>query len=70
MTNLVNQPTSRPTRKMWAVIISGAVMGGIQAALAAVLPEADFQPLLQQLGPLVTALVVSLAGWLTRERAE
>ncbi len=34
MTRLVTQPTAAPTRKMWAVILSGIVTATMRALMA------------------------------------
>mgnify|MGYP000388873362 CR=1 FL=1 len=69
MTNLVTQSSKSPTRKVWAVILSGVIVGAVQGGLSAAFPEADWRPLLQEMGPWVTAAIMSAAGYLTRERA-
>lgn len=65
---LKTQPTKTPTRKMWAVILSGVIVGAIQGGLAAAFPEADFTTLVQEFGPWITAGVMSVAGYLTKDR--
>lgn len=69
MTDLVKQPSAMPTRKMVAVIVTGAIVGGIGTALNIFAPDADFAPLLEMATPAITALVMAVAGYMTKERA-
>lgn len=68
MTNLVNRPNAFPTRKILAVIISGAVLGGAQAALNLFWPDHPFGVLMEDLDVWIQAGVMVLAGYMTKER--
>ena len=65
---LQTQATAAPSRKMWAVIVAGVVVGAIQGGLSAAFPDADFTALVEQAGPWITAAVMSIAGYMTRDR--
>ncbi len=69
MTQLVNQPTARPTRKMNAVLIAAALVGAARSALTALYPDLDLGPVVTMVQPFVEAAVVWLAGYMTKERA-
>lgn len=66
---LVDQPTAEPTRKMWAVIIWGALLGAAQVALQILWPDHPFAETLNQFDVLLQAAVMALAGYMTREAA-
>ena len=66
---LKTQPTAAPSRKMWAVIAAGIVTGALQGGLAAAFPDADFTALVDQAGPWITAAVMAIAGYMTKDRA-
>ena len=59
----INQPSAMPTRKLWAVIVAGAVMGGIQAGLTFVMPEAGITQLISDFEPVVYGGVMVISGW-------
>ena len=62
---LIDQPTSAPSRKIWAVIIAAFVVGGAKQVLAVFAPElADAIPA----GEWVPVIAGALAGYFTRER--
>ncbi len=69
MSRLVNQPSPKPTRKVTAVGIAGALTAALIAAVNHQWPGVG-----DQIGPvagsIITALAVVVGGWLTRERAE
>jgi len=67
---LVNQKTKFPTRKLLAVIVSGAIIGGVQAGLQFVWPDHPFMVLLEQADIWIQAGVMALSGYLVRERSE
>lgn len=77
MSNLVKQPSPWPTRKMTAVIITGAIMGIVRAVSDVVFPGNPFSMFIDQLDASVlmwvdyalTAVPMIVAGWLTKERA-
>ncbi|TPE42928.1 hypothetical protein [Amaricoccus solimangrovi] len=66
---LVDQPSAAPTRKLWAVILSGMVISVLRTLLTTYAPELPAEDLLAQLGPYVQLGVMAAAGYLTRERA-
>ena len=69
MTKLVKQPTSFPVRKVLAVIVAGAVVGGIQSGLNLVWPDHPFAELLEQVDIWVQYAVMAFAGYMTKEKA-
>lgn len=68
MTGLVNQPTKLPTRKIFAVIIAGAVVGGVQSALRMFWPDHPFEPIMADLDIWVQMAVMVFAGYFTKEK--
>lgn len=70
MTELVVQKTARPTRKILAVILSGAIMGALQAALGVFWPDHPFAPVFEDLDHWIQAGVMILAGYYTKEKAD
>lgn len=66
---LQDQPTRLPTRKILAVIVSGAVLGAVQSALNLLWPDHPFAPIMDQADIWIQAGVMALAGYMTRERA-
>jgi VanZ family protein len=68
MSNLQNQPTAWPTRKLAAVIIAGMVVGGLQAAAQAFFPGYNATELLKHVDFIVQGLVMAAAGYWTKER--
>lgn len=77
MPDLVTQKSWIPTRKMMAVIITGAIMGAMRAAAGIFFPDSPVMALVDSLDNSVlawvdyalTALPMIVAGWLTKERA-
>lgn len=77
MTDLVTQKSWVPTRKMLAVIITGAIMGALRAAAGIFFPDSALMVLLDELDASIltwvdyalTAVPMIIAGWLTKERA-
>jgi len=67
--NLVNQPTAWPTRKLWAVIIAGMLVGAIRGGLGAFWPDHPFEPFLIEAGPWIQTALMGLAGYFTRNKA-
>lgn len=65
---LKTQPTKMPTRKIAAVIISGALLGATQAALDLLWPDHPFAPLMEQADIWIQMGVMALAGYMVRER--
>ena len=66
---LVNQPTAKPTRKMWAVLVAAALVGAVRAVLAVLLPDLDPGPVVEIVRPFVEGGLIWLAGYMARERA-
>jgi hypothetical protein len=68
MSDLVKQPTPAPTRKISAVGIAGALTAALIAGVNAIWPGVGDQigPIA---GPIITAAVAFVAGYMTRERA-
>ncbi|TFL16447.1 hypothetical protein [Jannaschia formosa] len=69
MKRLITQPTAAPTRKLWAVIATGAIMGGVTATVDAIPALAPAALYLDQAEVWVTAGLMALAGYMTRDRA-
>jgi hypothetical protein len=61
----INQPTANPTRKLWAVMISGALVGAVQAGLGFVMPESGVNQIIADFEPFVYGGVMVLAGYFT-----
>lgn len=66
---LKTQPSKMPTRKIAAVIVSGAVLGAAQAALDLLWPDHPFAPLMEQADIWIQMGVMALAGYMVRDRA-
>lgn len=66
---LVDQPSSAPTRKLWAVMISGLIMSVARSLLTTYAPDLPADDLLFQAAPYVQAAVMVAAGYFTRNRA-
>jgi len=69
MANLVNQPTKAPTRKLWAVIIAGGIIGVVKTTLSIYWPD---NPMEQYMGDLqfwLEGAIMVAAGYMTRNRA-
>ena len=68
MSDLINQPSAAPTRKLQAVGVAGAITAGIIAGVNAYWPGIG-----DQFGPAIGALVATVvsvvAGYVTRNRA-
>lgn len=64
---LINQPSRNPTRKLWAVIISGGILGAINAALTVAFPGTEFMYILDQLTPYLIGILMAIAGYFTRD---
>ncbi len=70
MTDLVKQKTAWPVRKILAVIVAGAVVGGVQSGLNTFWPDHPFADVLENLDVWVQYAVMALAGYLTKEKAD
>ena len=66
MTELKTKRNKIPTRKILAVIIAGAVVGGLQSGLQLLWPDHPFAPLMEDLDFWVQMGVMFIAGVLTR----
>lgn len=66
---LKNQDTKMPTRKMMAVIISGAIMGIAQSLLSVYWPDHPFAPYMSDVNIWLQGIVMVAAGYFTKERA-
>lgn len=66
---LKSQPTYAPTRKVWAAIVAGMVVGALQSALSMFAPDLDATQLLQQVDIWVQTGAMVLASYFTRDRA-
>jgi len=69
MTKLVVQKSVRPTRKIFAVIVAGAVIGGVQAGLSTFWPDHPFAPMMEELDSWIQFTVMAIAGYMTKESA-
>ena len=67
---LMNQGSMWPTRKIAAVIISGAVVGAVQSALGLFWPDHSLHALLADIDIWVQAGVMAAFGYFVRERSE
>lgn len=65
---LVTQPTYRPTRKIMAIIIAGAVAGAVNQALAIYWPDHPFAPIMDDFEIWVQMGIMVLAGYMTKDR--
>lgn len=68
MAELKTQTTKLPTRKILAVIVSGAVLGAGQSALKIFWPDHPFAPFLQDIDVWLQGVIMVLAGYLTKDR--
>ena len=64
---LVKQPTAGPTRKMWAVILTGIIMGAIMTVTKEYAP--DMADDVAGLEVWINAGVMAFAGYWTKDRA-
>lgn len=70
MTELKDHHNALPTRKILAVIISGAVVGALQTGLALLWPDHPFTPLMADIGVWVQWGVMVTAGYVTRNTVD
>lgn len=68
MTKLVERASALPTRKILAVIISGALIGALQSGLNIFWPDHPFGVFMEELDIWIQAGVMVLAGYMTREK--
>jgi hypothetical protein len=68
MTQLKTQPNRFPTRKILAVIVSGAILGALQSGLNLLWPDHPFAGVFQDLDIWIQTGVMILAGYLTKDR--
>ena len=64
---LINQANRLPTRKLLAVLVSGAIMGAAQSLLQLFWPDHPFAPYMQYVDIWLQGLVMVAAGYFTRE---
>jgi len=69
MAELIKQPTLQPTRKLWAIIISGAIIGTIKTLLSIYWPDNPLDPYMQDFGFWVEGGLMVIAGYMTRNKA-
>lgn len=69
MADLVKQPTLSPTRKLWAVILTGALMGALNSAIAVFYPGNSIEDVFPGASVWVSGALMSAAGYLTSNRA-
>lgn len=70
MTQLVNQPSLKPSRKIGAVILASVIVAAARTGLETYWPDAPMLDQLPQLEAWIQAGLVIAAGYLTRERAK
>lgn len=69
MTNhLVTRNSPLPTRKIFAVIVAGMVVGGVQAGLKLLWPDHPFGEVLENLDVWIQGAVMIAAGYMTRDK--
>lgn len=68
MAELKTQPTKLPTRKILAVIFSGAILGAAQSALSLFWPDHPFAPFMQEVDIWLQGIIMVMAGYFTKER--
>ena len=67
---LKTQPTKMPTRKIAAVIISGALLGAVQSGLDLLWPDHPFAPLMEQFDIWIQMGVMVAAGYMVKDREQ
>ena len=72
MTQLIDQPTAAPTRKLTAVMVWGAFSAIVMFLADVFVPESNdsVSGVLTALEPFVPIIVATVAGYWTREAAE
>lgn len=68
MSQLKTQPDKFPTRKIVAVIVSGAILGGVQSSLALLWPDHPFAGVFHDLDIWLQTGVMILAGYITKDK--
>lgn len=66
---LYDQPTAWPTRKIAAVLISGAILGAVQSALQLFWPDHPFTGLMDQFDIWIQTAVMFGFGYMVKERS-
>lgn len=69
MAALKKQPTPNPTRKLWAVIIAGGVIGMVKTLVNTYWPDNPLDPYWQDVGFWIEGALMVAAGYMTKERA-
>ena len=67
---LVKQATNLPTRKIFAVLISGMILGGVQSMLHLFWPDHPFAPYMEYADIWLQGIVMVAAGYFTKEREQ
>lgn len=70
MMTLQNQPTAWPTRKIAAVLISGAILGAVQSGLQLFWPDHPFSELMTQFDVWIQTAVMFGFGYMVREKSD
>ena len=65
---LVTQNSAGPTRKLMAMIISGAILGAGQTALRIIWPDNPFAPFLADVDIWLQGAIMIMFGYFTRNR--
>ncbi|MFN7881707.1 MAG: hypothetical protein ACK5PF_01640 [bacterium] len=65
---LKDQPSAAPTRKMWAVILSGALVNAAFGALDVMWPDHPLGPYKAEFIGWTVLGVSAIAGYMTRNR--
>ena len=65
---LVNQPSWHPTRKLVAMMVSGAIMGMAQTLLRHYWPDHPFAPFMQDIDLWLQGAVMIAVGYFTRNK--
>jgi hypothetical protein len=69
MAELVNQPSKLPTRKLIAIVVSGAILGGASAILNATWPDHPFGVFLEEGDQWIQLAVITIVGYMTKNKA-
>lgn len=66
---LVNQPTSAPSRKWWALVIGGVIVNAAYGAVDVMWPGHPFEPYKGEIIGWATVTVSAIAAYYTRNKA-
>lgn len=67
---LVEQASRFPTRKIFAVIVSGMILGGVQSGLLLIWPDHPLTPFMEDVDIWLQGIVMIAAGYFTREKEQ